>query len=143
MSLMLFIDRKPDRVIIVRWFRDPKFNIDYASGPFAQMDNAQFREAALGFIHRHFEEYDQTRLPEEKIKRPFQPGEAKKMFKKSAAVFLWKDNEGKLCLGPVRINRSDPLMSQDMGPENHRRLPANFTDVDFWKTFEEVLALAD
>lgn len=143
MSLMIFKDAKADRVVIVRSFRDPKFRLDYSSGRFVQMNVREFREKGLTFLKAHFEEYARIRLPEEKIVKPFETGEEKKLLKNSVVIYIWKDDLGKLWLAPLRLNKNDPLVSRDLGRENHRCLSANFSEADFWKIFDEVFAIAE
>jgi hypothetical protein len=124
-------------------YRDPKFNLNYPSGSFTEMASHEFREGGLMFINSHFQEYERIRLPEEEVVEPFQPGEAKRLLKNSVAVYIWKDNSRRLCLAPLRLNKNDPLVSRDLGRENHRCLPENVTEADFWRIFDEVLAVAE
>jgi hypothetical protein len=142
MSLAIFIDRGQQRVGIVRWFRDPKFNIDYASGSYHEMPYNEFRQNGLDWIQKHFAEYERTRLPESEIVKVFLPGEGKKKLKDRISIFLWTDTD-KLWLAPIRIQKYDSLLFEDLGRDKHRSVGRDCTPEEFWSAFEHALALAE
>ncbi len=93
MALSIFIHRKLPQVGIVRWFRDPEFNIDYASGQPVHMSREEFRATGHEWIRRHFEEYSTIRVSQEKVVKVFQPGEAKQLMKDRNAEMRSKSAE--------------------------------------------------
>lgn len=126
----------------MRWFRDPKVNIAYASGPVTSMSLEEFRSAGHDWVRRHFEEYLKIRLPEEKAEKVFQLGEAKKHMKDQSAVEISRDPDGNLIFSPRVIRRYNLADLEGIGKETRRIIPESSTPEVFWKTFDEVLAIA-
>jgi hypothetical protein len=142
MSLTILVHRKLPEIGIVRWFRDPKVNIAYANGPVVSMSLEDFRSTGHDWVRRHFEEYLRIRLPEEKVENVFQPGEAKRLMKDRSAVEISRDPDGNLILAPRRIRRYDLADLEGLGKETRRIIPETSPQDVFWKTFDEVLAIA-
>jgi hypothetical protein len=142
MGLTVFVHRKLPQVAIVRWFRDPKFNVDYASGQPVQMSGEEFRATGHEWVRRHFEEYSKVRIPVEKVIKVFQPGEAKRLMKDRTAVEISIDPDGNWILSPKTIDRYDLAELGNLGKETRRAIPGDSPSDVFWKTFDEVLAIA-
>jgi hypothetical protein len=143
MSLTIFIHRISRSVGIVQWFRDPKFRIDYACGPLLEVSGDEFRSQGFALVKRHFDEFEKKRVSEEQAQKVFQEGEAKKFFKDRNALSIWQDSSGHLWMGPLAIERYSLSGLADTGQKDHRCLPANFAEADFWRIFDEVLGLAE
>jgi hypothetical protein len=142
MGLSIFVHRKLPKVGIVRWFRDPKVRLDYASGPVIQMALEQFRATGFEWVCKHFEEYQSTRLPEEDVVKVFAPGEAKKLMQDRSALEINQDDEGNLLFSPRAIQRYDLAYLESLGKESRRVVPKGSSADDFWRIFDEVLSLA-
>ncbi len=142
MSLTVLIHRKLPDVAIVRWFLDPKVSISYASGPVTQMSLEEFRTAGWEWIRRHFEEYARIRLPEKKVTAVFGPGEEKKFLKDRHAVRIRLEDSGDLTLIPQTFAKYTLAGLESLPKETRRTIPASSPPEVFWKTFDEVLAIA-
>jgi hypothetical protein len=142
MGLSIFVHRKLPQVGIVRWFRGPKSNIDYASGQPVQMSLDEFRATGHEWVRRHFEEYSTIRLPREKVEKVFRPGEAKMLMKDRSAVEISRDSDGNWIFSPKTIQRYDLADLAGLGNETCRAIAGNSPPDIFWKTFDEVLAIA-
>lgn len=142
MSLTIFIHRNLPLVGIIRWFRDPKVRIDYASGPPVQMTWQEFQTNGYEWILQHFAEYKRIRLPEEKVLKVFEPGAAKKLMKDRSAMEISLDAAEDWIFSPRAIRKYSLVDLDSLGKETHRTIPANSSPEVFWKTFEEVLTIA-
>ena len=142
MSLTILVHHKLPKVGVVRWFLDPKASISYATGPLTQMPLEEFRAIGWDWIRRHFEEYVRIRLPEEKATAVFQPGEEKKFLKDRSAVRIRLEDSGDLTLIPQSVGKHTLVDLESLGKETRRTIPANSLPDVFWKTFDEVLAIA-
>ncbi len=142
MSLTVLVHRTLPHVGIVRWFLDPKVSISYASGPVTQMSSEEFRATGWEWIRCHFEEYPRIRLPEEKVIAVFGPGEEKKFLKDRHAVRIRVEESGDLTLIPQTFAKYTLAGLESLGSETRRTIRADSPYDVFWKTFDEVLAIA-
>lgn len=143
MSLTIFVHRKKADIGLIRWFRDPKFRIDYACGPVMQMNSEQFRDEGFNIVKSHFEEYSRKRVSEAEVQKVFREGEARTFLKDRKAVSIWQDDSGQLWMGPLRIEKFSLSGLVDTGKENHRSFSAGCNPQVFWGVFDAALAMAE
>jgi hypothetical protein len=142
MSLTILVHRDLSNVAIVRWFLDPKASISYATGPLVQMPWEQFRAGGWNWIRSHFQEYVRVRLAERDVTAVFEPGLEKKFLKDRHAVRIRAEGSGDLTLIPRTFSKYTLAGLESLDKETRRTIPASSSAEDFWKTFDEVLAVA-
>ncbi len=142
MAITIFVHRTHPDVAIVRWFRDWRGNIDFASGPLIRMPLDEFRATGYDLVRNHFAEYVRIRLPENKVVKVFQPGEARKVMKDRSVVDICRDPGGNLIFSPRSIRRYDLAALEGLGEGSRRTISEGSAPDLFWKTFDEVLAMA-
>lgn len=142
MSLSIFIHRKLPEVGIVRWFRDSRGSIDFASGPPVQMSLKHFREFGYDWVHLHFQDYVNIRLLEARVVPVFQPGEAKKLMRDRSVVEIKRDPDGNLIFSPKGLRKYGLAYFETLDKEFDRTIPEKSPSDLFWNTFDEVLAIA-
>lgn len=142
MAVTLFVDKKLADVAIVRWFRDPNVNVDYASGPVVHIPLVEFRDRGYQWIQSHFVEYLRIRLPENKVVKVFQPGEARKLMKGRDVVDISRDPDGNLIISAKRIERYDLAGLVGLHQDSLRTISEKSPPDVFWKAFDDVMSIA-
>jgi hypothetical protein len=141
MSLTILIhDKLP--VAIVRWFLEPKGLVLFAGGPVVQMPLEEFRAMGCDWIRRHFEEYARIRVPEDKIVKVFQPGEAAKFMKGRRVLEIHIDPQKNLIFSPMVVDKYNLGDLKRVKPLVEQSIPLSRSREVFWKTFDEALAVA-
>jgi len=139
--LTFFIHRK-DPVVIVRWFLEPKGLVLFANGPFIEIPLAEFRATGYEWVRGFVKEYAIVRVAEEKLVKVFQPGEARKFMRERKAIEIHVTREGTLIFSPMVIEKYSLVHLRRVSKESELTIPLNSPPDVFWKTFDEVLALA-
>ena len=141
MSLTVLIHNELP-VAIIRWFLEPKGLVLFAGGPVVQMPLEEMRSTGYDWVRRHFEEYAKVRVPESKIVKVFQPGEAAKFMKKRRVLQIHIDPQKNLIFSPMVIEKYSLGDLRRVKPIAERTVPANSPPEVFWKAFDEALAAA-
>jgi len=100
----------------------------------------EFRATGHEWVRRHFEEYARVRVPESRIVKPFQSGEAAKFMKQRRALQIHIDPQRNLIFSPMVIEKYSLGDLRRVKPVAERTIPANSPPDVFWKTFDEALA---
>jgi hypothetical protein len=116
MSLTILIHRKLSHVQIIEWFRDPKVNISYATGPLIQKTLDEFRSTGWDWIRRHFEKYARLRVPEQEATAVFAPGGVL-----GIGPSIWAMERAREC--PERLRKAGEFIRWHVG-EYERILPS-------------------
>jgi len=145
MSLTIFVGKRAPEVIIVTWFREPRYPnsyIEYPSGPMIQLSLEEFRSKGVDFVKTHFERYETIRMAEKDATPVFSKEQGRRLLKGRSAIGIGVDyfNDGKgLRLVAFRF-RSYALGGMvDVGKDYHRCLPERWTAAEFWRCFDAVL----
>jgi len=139
MSLTILIHRELP-VVIIRWFLEPKGLVLFACGPVVQMPLEEFRSTGHDWVCRHFKEYAKIRVPEGKVMKVFQPGEAAKLMKKRRAIEVHIDAQKNFVFSPMVIEKYSLGHLQRVKPIVERTIPGDSPLEVFWKAFDEALA---
>ena len=142
MSLTIFVNGNRSEVGIVTWFRDPRVNVDYATGPLIRMSLEEFRMKGHALVYSHFEEYSRKKLSESQVVKVFETGEARKLMKDSVAVELSMEPSGQWWIEPKRIAKYSLAELESYGTQTRRALPPAASGPEFWKVLDAALAIA-
>ena len=123
------------------WFKDPKFNLNYPSGPTIDFSWTEFRRCGADTIRKHFDEYSRIRLEEaDAVPIAFDGGEkvALKQMTPVNITINWSTKN--LTVTPLRFRKFDLGGIVSFGPEFSRMLAPGFSDEQFWDAFDAVLS---
>ena len=100
----------------------------------------EFRATGYEWIHRHFVDYAKTRVPEDKIIKVFQTGEARRFMKHRRALQIHVDHQNNLIFSPMVIEKYSLGDLRRVKPMAERVIPSSSEPDVFWKAFDEALA---
>jgi hypothetical protein len=106
------------------------------------MSLEEFRATGWDWVRRHLEEYAKLRLSEQKATAVFEPGQERKFLKDCHAVRIRVEDSGDVTLIPQTFGKYTLAGLESFGKETRRTIPASSPPEVFWKTFDEVLAIA-
>jgi hypothetical protein len=139
--LTVFIDERDGQASIVEWFRDPKFNIEYATGPLIRLPCDQFRKQGLKVVAEHFNKYKSFRLDQKDAAPILRASKDTRAFMKNqSAVIIASAQPDGIYLAPLRFRQFHLGGLESLGKEYHRTLKANYTVNQFWEAFDKAVA---
>lgn len=142
MSLTILVHRERSDVGIVRWFRDPKVDLIYSSGPLVQMSGEEFRRIGYDWVRRHFDEYATIRLTEEEAARVFIPGEERSFLEDCVAVWIRVEGTGHWKFIPQIFRKHTLADTENLAPEHRQVIASDSAPEVFWRTLDDAIAAA-